>query len=211
MEPDSDALSELPTHTRGGSTGHLSPKDILRYHKGSYQPRLFTLEERTKEAPWGDTWKIRLILVQDKILEVGEDLLTPTESPSQIPTNLKEVYKYAIGSDLTRGYMDKLWSTEDLLVQDKRELLVWHHRLNHCSFKSLLRISKMWIITKELRNIITSPLCRLIIWKVPQEAMEYQRQTLMRVNQESLGDYNQGNYLNLPYGLFPTRYHPPSH
>ena len=89
--------------------------------------------------------------------------------------------------------------------------MVWNHRLNHCSFKSLLRISKMWIITKELRNIITSPLCRLIIWKVPQESMEYQRQTLMRVNQESLGDYNQENYLNLPYGLFPTRYHPPSH
>ena len=70
--------------------GHLSPKDILRYQKGSDTPIFATLEERTKEAPWGDTWKIR-ILGQEKILDAEEELLTPSESPYQIPTNLEEV------------------------------------------------------------------------------------------------------------------------
>ena len=60
--------------------GHLSPKDILRYQKGLYPPRFSTLEERTKEAPWEDTQKIR-VFGQGNILEAGEDLLTPTESP----------------------------------------------------------------------------------------------------------------------------------
>ena len=42
--------------------------------------------------------------------------------------------KDAIGDNIKREDMDKLWSTKDLLVQDEREILVWHHRLNHCSF-----------------------------------------------------------------------------
>ena len=69
---------------------HLYPKDIVKYQKGSDPPRFDTLEERTKEAPLGGTWKIR-ILVQYESLEAGEYLLTPTNSPSQIPTNLEEV------------------------------------------------------------------------------------------------------------------------
>ena len=60
--------------------GHLDPVDITRYQKGSDPPRFDTLEERTKEDPREDTWKIR-ILGQDKSLDAGEDLLTPTESP----------------------------------------------------------------------------------------------------------------------------------
>ena len=89
-EPDSYALSESSAPTREDSMGHLSPKDIVGYQKVSDPPRFATLEESTKESPWGDTWKIR-ILVQDNILDAGEDLLTPTESPYQIPTNLEEV------------------------------------------------------------------------------------------------------------------------
>ena len=42
--------------------------------------------------------------------------------------------------------MAKLWSTEDLLGQYERELLVWHHRLKHCSFKYLIILSKRLII-----------------------------------------------------------------
>ena len=53
------------------------------------------------------------------------------ESPSQIPTDLEEVEKYAVGYELTREYMVKLWSTEDLLVREDRDILVWHHRPNH--------------------------------------------------------------------------------
>ena len=37
----------------------------------------------------------------------------------------------------------------------------------------------------------TPPSCRLIIWKFPQEAVEYQRQTLRRVNPETLGDHTR--------------------
>ena len=79
---------------------------------------------------------------QYKILEAGEDLLTPNKSPSKISTNLNEVGKDAVGADITREEMAKLWSTEELLGQNKGELLVWHNRLNHCSFKLILRLSK---------------------------------------------------------------------
>ena len=58
--------------------------------------------------------KIR-ILGQGKSLKLGEDLLTLTETPSQIPTNLEEVDKDAIGYKLKRNYMANLWSTKDLL------------------------------------------------------------------------------------------------
>ena len=85
--------------------------------------------------------KIR-ILGKDKSLEAGEDLLTPTKRPYQIPTKLEEVVTYVIGYELTREDVVKLWSTEDLLLYDKREILVWHHRLKICSFKSLLRLSE---------------------------------------------------------------------
>ena len=58
-----------------------------------------------------------------------------------------------------REDMDKLWSTEDLLGRDKKELLVWHHRLNHSSFKYLIKISKKGIIPIKLRNIRKKTLC----------------------------------------------------
>ena len=61
-------------------------KYIMRYQKGSDKPRFATLEEHTKEAPWGNTCKIQ-VFGQDDILEAREDLLTLTKSPSQIPTN----------------------------------------------------------------------------------------------------------------------------
>ena len=66
---------------------HPSPGYIMRYQKGSYPSIFSNLEECNKEAPWGDTWKIR-IWGQYESLEAGEDLLTPADSPSQIPTNL---------------------------------------------------------------------------------------------------------------------------
>ena len=42
------------------------------------------------------------VLVQYKSLEAGEDLLTPTDIPSQIPTNLEKVDKYVVGYELMR-------------------------------------------------------------------------------------------------------------
>ena len=42
----------------------------------------------------------------------------------------------------------------------------------------------------------TPPLCFLNICNVPQEAMDDQRKTLKRINQEALGDQTQGHDLN---------------
>ena len=89
-ETDSDVLSEPSAPMGEGSMGHLSPGDILRHHKGSDPPIFATIEERTNEASWGDVWKIR-ILGQEKSLESGEDLLTPTNITSPIITKLYEV------------------------------------------------------------------------------------------------------------------------
>ena len=72
---------------------------------------------------------------QNECLEVGEDLLTPTDIQSQIPTNLEEEVKYVVGSELTREDMANIWSTKDLLVWYNRELLVWYNRLSYFSFK----------------------------------------------------------------------------
>ena len=115
-EPDYDALLEPPAPTREYSVGTLSPKDIVRYQKGSDPHRLDILEERTKEDPWGDTRKIR-ILVQYKSLEAVEYLLNSTKRLSQISTNLEEVGKDMIGYGLTNEDMAKLCSTEDPLGQ----------------------------------------------------------------------------------------------
>ena len=97
--------------------GQLAPKDILIYQKGSDPPIFSTQEELTKEAPWRDRWKIR-ILYQDKSLEAGEYLLTLIKSSYQIPTNLEEVEKYTVGNNLMREDMAKLWSTKNLWERD---------------------------------------------------------------------------------------------
>ena len=151
--------------------GQLYPRDIMIYQKRSDPPIFDTLEEHTKEAPWVETWNIR-ILGQNKSLEAGEDLLTPTRRPSKIPTNLEYADTYAVGNDITIKDMDKLWSTKELLGRDKRELLVWYYRLNHCYLKSLLRLSKRGIISRKLSEISPPPLCRLYVCKFPQEDME---------------------------------------
>ena len=87
--------------------GHLAPGDIAIHQKGSDSPRFSTLEERRKE----DTRREILILGQYKSLESGDDLLTVTDVPSQIPTNLEEVEKDAVGAEITREVMAKMWST----------------------------------------------------------------------------------------------------
>ena len=135
---------------------------------------------------------------QDKSLEAGDNLINPTDIPSQIPTNLEEADKYAIGSKLTREDMAKLWSTKDILGRDEREILVWYQSLNHFPFKSLIRLSKRGIISRKLSNIRTPPppLCCLNICKVPQEEMEDQRQIIKQINQEALGDQTRGHGLN---------------
>ena len=67
--------------------------------------------------------------------------------------------KYVIGSKIRREDMSNLWSTEDLLARDERKLLVWHHILNHCSLKSLVRLSKRGVITRNIIRIRKIPPC----------------------------------------------------
>ena len=49
--------------------------------------------------------------------------------------------------------MAKLWSTEDLLGWDERDLLVWYSRMNHCTLNLLIRLLKRGIIPRKLINI----------------------------------------------------------
>ena len=96
---------------------------------------------------------------QYDILEAGEDLLTPIKRTSQIPTNLEEVDKYSVRAKLTSDDISKLWSTEDLFGRNKKELLVWHHWMNYCSFKFLIRLSNRVIIPRKLNKIRIIPPC----------------------------------------------------
>ena len=54
-------------------------------------------------------------MVQDESLEVGEDLINPTDIPSQLTTNLEDMDKDSVGAKLTRKDMENLWLTEDYL------------------------------------------------------------------------------------------------
>ena len=116
---------------------HIFPGHIVRYHKGPEPPRFSTLKERTKVASWVDIWEI-----QNLVLEAEEDLLTPTDISSQIPTNLEEANKDGVGDKFTREDMVNMWSTEYLMGHYEREILVWYHWLNHCSLEYLLGLSK---------------------------------------------------------------------
>ena len=64
-----------------------------------------------------------------------------------------------VGDKIMREYRTKLFSTKDLLVWDDRKLLVWNHRLNHCYFKSLLRLYKRVIILRNTSKAIRLTPC----------------------------------------------------
>ena len=51
--------------------------------------------------------------------------------------------------------MAKLWSIEELLGWEKRELPVWHNRLYHCTLKHLLRLLKRRIIPQKISKART--------------------------------------------------------
>ena len=101
MEPKYDASSEPYVPTGEDYIGHLEPGDNVKYQNVSDQPCFSTLVEHIKEAPWLDTCKIR-ILGQEMILESGEDFLTLTETPFQLPTSLDELENDMVGYELTR-------------------------------------------------------------------------------------------------------------
>ena len=77
--------------------------------------------------------------------------------PGAHPTNLDEMKKCLVRDELTGEDMANLWSTKELLVWDKRGVLICNHILNHFTFKSIIRLSKMVIFPKKLSKLITPP------------------------------------------------------
>ena len=63
-----------------------------------------------------------------------------------------------VGSNLKREDMEKLWSTKDILGQDEREILVWYHRMNHFTFKNLIKLSKSGIIINRIIKVMDIPI-----------------------------------------------------
>ena len=141
---------------------HLDPGDLMRYQKVSDPPRFSPYTSAPRRLPGETPGNPDLGTIQYP----GSRRRPPNSDRDPIPNphQLGGGLKYALGSDLNREDMAKLWSTKYLLVQDERGLLVWYHILNHCSFKSLLRLSKRGIIPKSHNN---PPLCILTIWEVP--------------------------------------------
>ena len=146
----------LMVPTRYDSMEYLSPGNIVKCHTGECQHHFSGLVDHTRESPWGDTWVIRT-LGQEDTLEVGEDLITPSESPYQIPTNLEDIVIEVDGADLAMEDVSKLWPTKNIVWPDEKELLVCHHRLNHCTFKAFIIFSKRDIIPSNTRKIKKPP------------------------------------------------------
>ena len=60
---------------------------------------------------------------------------------------------------LKREDIAKLWSTKYIMGRDEMEILVWQHRMNHFSFKFLIRLTKSGVIIRKLSKIIKIPPC----------------------------------------------------
>ena len=60
---------------------------------------------------------------------------------------------------LIREDTTRLWSTKDLLGGDERGIMVFHHFLNHFTFKTFIMLSKRSIIPKDIRKVIKLPPC----------------------------------------------------
>ena len=72
---------------------------------------------------------------------------------------MDEVDKDTVVYYLTREDISKPWSIDYLLGWYGRDILVWHHRLNHFSLRSLLRLSKRVIIPSNISSIRKLPPC----------------------------------------------------
>ena len=55
--------------------------------------------------------------------------------------------------------MYKMWYTKDLFGRDEREIMVWTNRLNHCTFKSHIVLSKRVIIFNNISRVGKLPPC----------------------------------------------------
>ena len=66
---------------------------------------------------------------------------------------MEEVEKDVVIFKIKTDGMAKMQSTEDPLGWDGREIIVWHHRLNHCTFKSLLILSNKVILPRNHKKV----------------------------------------------------------
>ena len=71
---------------------------------------------------------------------------------------MEELDKDRVRYNITWENIAKIWSTKDLLGRDERELLVLHHRIKHCTSKSLLILYKRGILPRKIIKVITPPL-----------------------------------------------------
>ena len=62
-----------------------------------------------------------------------------------------------IGTEITREDINKIWSTKDLLGRDTREIMVWNHRQNNCTFNPLVVLSKRGLIPRNIRKFRHPP------------------------------------------------------
>ena len=100
---------------------------------------------------------------------MGEDILTPTKIPSPLTTNLKNIEIEVVRADLEREYIDKLWCINYFLGEYKMEILLWKNSRNHFTFNIFVRLSKRFIIPKNIINIRNLPPCvTCLYWKSHQ-------------------------------------------
>ena len=59
--------------------------------------------------------------------------------------------------NLTREDMGMIWTTKNILGPYEKKLLVCHHRTNHCTFKTLIQLSKRGIITTNINKAKNTP------------------------------------------------------
>ena len=97
-------------------------------------------------------------MVQEKTLESVYDLLTRTEIPSQLPAIMDNVKIEMVGYKLKNMILDKVCSAKDIFGPDERGVLVWYHRLKHCTFKTLLNLYKRLLITNLISKVRKTPL-----------------------------------------------------
>ena len=62
-----------------------------------------------------------------------------------------------------RENIAKLWLTNNLLGREERELLFCHQRMNHCTFKNLIRFYKRGKTPPKTSKLINTPPCDLNI------------------------------------------------
>ena len=105
---------------------------------------------------------------QEEIMEVEGDLLTPIKILLHLPTIMEDTGIEVAGEIMIWEDISKLWYTYDIMGIDKRDILVWQHRLNNCMLNKIIMISKRGMLLNNLIKVRTPPppLSGITSWKV---------------------------------------------